>query len=429
MLKQKEFEEMWTNYVINLLTSSSIIYIFIYAMEENELRMAEIDERFARLEEYRRQNEEIEEEIKNREIVMKAKLAQILRRQKANFLLFFILVSAVLIHHLYSLVFKPKNKMVTTIKNNKLKWLSLFILIAQTTALVLTLRYSRTQIGEGPKYLSSTAVLMAEIVKFITCVFVLFFQNDWSFDRLLRVLNADVFNRLNETTKIGVPALLYVDAATYQVTYQLKILTTAFFSVTMLNKKLNILKWIALLLLTGGVALVQLPKNSSKPNITYDHNSSDRLIGLFAILAACFSSGFAGVYLERILKTASVFSNLKFFYFFLIFRFNFGLKISFFSIFGAFAMTWIYDWEQVKLWGFFHGYNTTIWIVVALQAYGGLVIALVVKYADNILKGFAVSLSILLSSFISWGLLNDFEPSFTFVLGASIVILSTFLYG
>ncbi|CAK5075195.1 unnamed protein product [Meloidogyne enterolobii] len=320
--------------------------------------------------------------------------------------------------------------MVTTVKNNKLKWLSLFILIAQTTALVLTLRYSRTQTGEGPKYLSSTAVLMAEIVKFITCVFVLFFQNDWSFDRLLRVLNADVFNRLNETTKIGVPALLYViqnnllflslsklDAATYQVTYQLKILTTAFFSVTMLNKKLNILKWIALLLLTGGVALVQLPKNSLKPNIVYDHNSSDRLIGLFAILAACFSSGFAGVYLERILKTASVQLWTQ------------NLLLSFFSIFGAFAMTWIYDWEQVKLWGFFHGYNTTIWIVVALQAYGGLVIALVVKYADNILKGFAVSLSILLSSFISWGLLNDFEPSFTFVLGASIVILSTFLYG
>jgi solute carrier family 35 (UDP-sugar transporter), member A1/2/3 len=45
------------------------------------------------------------------------------------------------------------------------------------------------------------------------------------------------------------------------------------------------------------------------------------------------------------------------------------------------------------------------------QAYGGLVIALVVKYADNILKGFAVSLSILLSSFISWWFLNDFEPS------------------
>uniref|UniRef100_A0A915PAB5 F-box domain-containing protein n=1 Tax=Meloidogyne floridensis TaxID=298350 RepID=A0A915PAB5_9BILA len=95
MLKQKEFEEMWTNYVNNLLTSSSIVYIFvgksfkkrwIFAMEENELRVAKLDERFARLEEYRRQNEEIEEEIKNREIVMKAKLAQILKRREANFL-------------------------------------------------------------------------------------------------------------------------------------------------------------------------------------------------------------------------------------------------------------------------------------------------------------------------------------------------------
>jgi UDP-sugar transporter A1/2/3 len=63
------------------------------------------------------------------------------------------------------------------------------------------------------------------------------------------------------------------------------------------------------------------------------------------------------------------------------------------------------------------------------KAFGGLVIALVVKYADNILKGFAVSLSILLSSFISWWSLNDFEPSLAFALGASVVILSTFLYG
>lgn len=47
----------------------------------------------------------------------------------------------------------------------------------------------------------------------------------------------------------------------------------------------------------------------------------------------------------------------------------------------------------------------------ALQAYGGLVIALVVKYADNILKGFAVSLSIIISSFISYWFLNDFQPT------------------
>ena len=43
-----------------------------------------------------------------------------------------------------------------------------------------------------------------------------------------------------------------------KVTYQLKILTTAFFSVSMLSKKLNLIKWVSLLLLTAGVALVQV---------------------------------------------------------------------------------------------------------------------------------------------------------------------------
>lgn len=53
-------------------------------------------------------------------------------------------------------------------------------------------------------------------------------------------------------------ALLKLDAATYQVTYQLKILTTAFFAVVMLHKKLTLLKWFALILLTCGVAIVQV---------------------------------------------------------------------------------------------------------------------------------------------------------------------------
>lgn len=97
------------------------------------------------------------------------------------------------------------------LKGNSLKWISLFVLIAQTTALVLTLRYSRTQKTkeEGPKYLSSTAVLMAEIVKLFTCIAVLLHFNDWSFNRFWRELDSDIFQRVNDTLKMGVPALLY----------------------------------------------------------------------------------------------------------------------------------------------------------------------------------------------------------------------------
>jgi len=63
--------------------------------------------------------------------------------------------------------------------NSSLKWISLVVLIGQTTALVLMLRYSRTQqkTNNEPRYLSSTAVVNAEIVKFFTCVMVLLWSN------------------------------------------------------------------------------------------------------------------------------------------------------------------------------------------------------------------------------------------------------------
>jgi len=318
--------------------------------------------------------------------------------------------------------------MLPTTSNSQLKWISLVVLIAQTTALVLILRYSRTQKTDQPKYLSSTAVVNAEIIKLFTCVIVLLWNNGWSIGRFHDELDTDIFKKPMDTLKVGVPALLYVvqnnllffalsklDAATYQVTYQLKIITTAFFSVTMLNKKLDRYKWISLLLLTTGVALVQMPKDGGAAKVS--QRESDKFMGLLAVIAACCSSGFAGVYFEKILKTSSVSLWTR------------NLQLAFFSVFGGFFMTWLYDWSEVKENGFFQGYNSIIWIVVLLQAYGGLVIALVVKHADNILKGFAVSLSILLSSFMSWWLLGDFEPSLLFLLGASTVVFSTFLYG
>lgn len=44
----------------------------------------------------------------------------------------------------------------------------------------------------------------------------------------------------------------------HQVTYQLKILTTALFSVSMLGRRLGIYQWLSLLILMTGVALVQV---------------------------------------------------------------------------------------------------------------------------------------------------------------------------
>ena len=66
---------------------------------------------------------------------------------------------------------------------------------------------------------------------------------------------------------------------------------------------------------------------------------------------------------------------------------------------------------------------------ILLQAFGGLVVAMTVKYADNILKGFATSISIIVSSVFSYLVMNDLVPGGYFVIGTGLVIIATFMYG
>lgn len=247
-------------------------------------------------------------------------------------------------------------------------------------------------------------------------------------------LKDQAFGQGWESVKILVPACLYIvqnnllfialsylDAATYQVTYQLKILTTAFFSVCILRKHLDLTKWGSLLVLTCGVSLVQLSglvdeDDGDNPNsILEEKANNDKFIGLFCIVGACVLSGLAGVYLELVLKYSKPSVWVR------------NIQLSLFSLVpGIFAVFWT-DGSTVMEKGFFYGYTPIVWLVVVLQACSGLIVALVVKYADNILKGFATSISIVLSSIITM-VLFSFDPSAQWILGASLVIFSTLLY-
>ncbi|XP_077980893.1 UDP-N-acetylglucosamine transporter-like [Glandiceps talaboti] len=311
--------------------------------------------------------------------------------------------------------------------SNRLKYISLGILILQTTSAVLVMRYSRTSKEDGPRYLSSTAVVMTEIMKVIVCVVLVYFQQGHGIRGFFHILQSEIVDKPQETLKYAVPSGLYtiqnnllfialsnLDAATYQVTYQLKILTTAMFSVLMLGKKLNSLKWISLVMLMVGIALVQMP---TKPKPEEEElSTASQLVGLMAVLCACFSSGFAGVYFEKLLKGSKQSIWLR----------NIQLGV-FGTIFGVIGAYW-YDRDAIQNDGFLQGYNNMTWAVISLQAFGGLVIAAVIKYADNILKGFATSLSIILSATISYWWLNDFIPTIYFFVGTSFVISATFLY-
>jgi UDP-sugar transporter A1/2/3 len=58
-----------------------------------------------------------------------------------------------------------------------------------------------------------------------------------------------------------------------------------------------------------------------------------------------------------------------------------------------------------------------------------MLVAIVVKYADNVLKGFATSLSIIISSVISAIYFADVDINGAFILGAIVVLLSVYYYG
>lgn len=97
------------------------------------------------------------------------------------------------------------------------------------------------------------------------------------------------------------------------------------------------------------------------------------------------------------------------------------------SVLIAYITVYAKDAATVQAQGFLGGYNAIVWTVVIVQAVGGLIVATVVKYADNVLKVFATSFSIIISCIIS-AFLFEFHPSMSFLVGASLVVTATVMY-
>lgn len=261
------------------------------------------------------------------------------------------------------------------------KQLALGILVAQNTALVLMLRYSRTAKvdDDEPMYIASTAVVMAEMIKMIVCLIALYLEQPLRFRHAIRY---DVLSK--EALKMAVPAGLYalqnnwlyvalsnLEAAAFQVTYQLKTLSTAVFSIVLLGRTIDTTQWIALVLLMIGVTLVQLQVEQRTLETSTSENP---FLGLVAVLASCVSSGFAGCYFERLLKRTTTSMWIR------------NLQLGVFAfMFSVIAMA-TNDGTQVMKQGFFIGYHWLTWLVIFNQALGGLVVSMVVKYAGDAAK-------------------------------------------
>ena len=275
--------------------------------------------------------------------------------------------------------------------------------------------YSRTLL---PPYAPTVAVFFAEVLKMGAALALLTCEK-----RSLRSAMRQAAGLAAEhgwaTLQFAVPALCYtmqnylwyfalsnLDSVTAAVTSQMKVITTAVASVVMLGRRLSTPQWATLLVLTGGLVVIQLkdPGRSSQQRNT--------ALGGLAMLLATVLSAYSGVFLEKLFKTVPLPLWLQ------------SLQLSAFALPISAACMLAHDAQSLRAGELLSGFNRVVWCAVGLNALGGLAVSMALKYADNILKTFAVGVSIVLNCAVS-AVLLDAPLTPRVILGVTMVVGST----
>lgn len=219
-------------------------------------------------------------------------------------------------------------------------------------------------------------------------------------------------------------ALQYIGAGEFTICAQLKILTTAGFSVLILKTSLSTGKWRALVLLVLGCILVASPSFSkTSDSLTpVDNNSSafKQLFGFGAVLLEVVLSGFASIYFEKVVKnTTEVVS---------IWERNF--QLGFYSI-AMYACIIFYEsfhsesfyYISTSTPGPWSNWSSMTLLVSILGATGGLLVAATLKYADSILKTLATAGAIVISTLLGHYLLQG-PMDLVVVIGGLVAIIA-----
>lgn len=162
----------------------------------------------------------------------------------------------------------------------------------------------------------------------------------------------------------------------------------------------------------AGAAVPEPALHLSKRSATYEGIANDEppadpimvySAGVSAVVISAIVSGLAGVYFEKLLKESATNASV----------WMRNVQLSFYSLIAAFLGGCVYqDGAGIREHGFFEGYNAVVWAAILLQAAGGMLASLVIRDADNIVKNFAMSISIVISFIFSMWIF-DFTVHFT----------------
>ena len=308
--------------------------------------------------------------------------------------------------------------------------LALFALVFQNTALAILLKLTFRQDAEP--YTTSSLVTVTELVKFTFCSSIAAYQSTQNFVRSL-IIQSDQW-------LIFVPSVLYViqnnllffgakmlPTVVYVVCTQTKILTTAFMSRIILGTRFSKVEVASLFFLAAGICLVQL-RESDIGTVALGDNLPSETLGMAAVLAASLTSATAGITLEKIYKGTSQtkeFHSERGALEHTIWTRNVQLSLISlpFALVGAL-------WQQSDLLvtrAFTQGFDAYVWAVVVCQAGGGVIVAFVMKFANNILKCIAIAISICFCAVYSIAV-GDLKVSTSLVLGILTVVTSVYIF-
>uniref|UniRef100_A0A7S4EUQ6 Sugar phosphate transporter domain-containing protein n=1 Tax=Chrysotila carterae TaxID=13221 RepID=A0A7S4EUQ6_CHRCT len=272
---------------------------------------------------------------------------------------------------------------------------SLGVLLLEHCSTVTLTRYTQ-QRADVTRASPTVAVLLTELLKMCFSVGLeltsLFGIGSASSPRKL---HAAVCLRQWDTMRLAVPSLLYtlqnnlifvalahLEVVTFQVLYQAKLLITAVLSVIFLGHRLTAMQWAALLMLTIGVVAVELSNSEEVPQAKRSRRNVQQDtftlgVGTVSAFAAALLSSTAGIYFEVIVKAKELDAPSLW---------TRNVQLGLFSIplaFGGVLVAGPASWDPNVL---LQGFDWVVILLVLLNASGGLVVASVIKYGDNILK-------------------------------------------
>eukprot|EP00435_Cladocopium_sp_Y103_P011798 s4565_g3.t1 len=311
------------------------------------------------------------------------------------------------------------------------KWVSLALMLAQNAITPIVFRYATTAAKAEDRFSTTVSIGCQEALK----LFMSFGLAMLEFGSCTAAVAAVCAVKPGDSLRLAVPALLFVlqnaamqlatvhlPAALFQVLWQGKTLVMAALSVLLLDKRLMRSSWLAICFMAVGIAVVQLSQSKEGKQASMANASEQQpALGLLLVLGGCLCSGFAAIYLEMLVKQRGRTVRTS--------MWVQNMQLAFYSLLLTSTST-ACSMKPVSLGnaGLFRGFSFSVWIMIVNNAIGGLLVALVIKHADNILRGFATALATVLTT-IGSVICFGFEIHISFFIGSFLVLGSSLLYG